>query len=102
MIKYHHLSLALLAYVGYSQVIDPIEEAFRSLANSLRIFTTVRVGSENQKFQKVAVDTSIGHLIVASIDCDLCTDKNTQYDYFQSNTSVLVDPLRTQTIITQD
>ena len=79
MIKYHlALALLLLSSLGYSQAAeDPIEAAFKSLSDSLRIFTTVEVGSERQKFRKVAVDTSLSQLIIGSIDCDLCTGKNT-------------------------
>ena len=40
------------------------------MAESLRMFTTVKVGSGEQEFKKVAIDTSLGQLLVATLDCD--------------------------------
>ena len=71
------LVFLLQSWRGNSQVVDPVESAFLSVSDSLRMFTTVRVGSEEQEFNKVALDTSMGQLLVATLDCDLCTGKNT-------------------------
>ena len=38
--------LPLLAMLSYGQITDPIEEAFKAKIDSLRIFTTIKVGTE--------------------------------------------------------
>ena len=44
---------------------------------------------------KAAIDTNMNYTIVPAVDCDRCLPENTLYDYQKSNSSKLVNSLRT-------